>query len=86
MVEEMQSYYRIARARYIDNIVIQVVDRHLLRKLRDLFEPDWMEDTELYNLITSDPHTDERRRARNVVAERRKNMKHCLIRLESLEM
>jgi hypothetical protein len=76
---------QIARARYIDNIVIQVVERRLLSKLRDLFEQDWMEDPEVYKRVTYDPNTNDRRREKEVAEEKRKNLRNCLIQLESLD-
>ncbi|KIW06705.1 hypothetical protein, variant [Verruconis gallopava] len=85
MIEEMLIYYRIARARYIDNVIIQVVERCLLSKLRNLFEQDWMEDENVYRRVTHDPGSDDRRRKKEAAEERRKSLRDCLIRLESLD-
>lgn len=44
-----------------------------------------MEDSEVYERVTYDPKTDDRRREKEGVEERCKNLKDCLIRLESLD-
>lgn len=46
------------RDTYIDNVVVQVVQRCLLRGFDDLFRHDWMYNNALFDKITKDPNKD----------------------------
>jgi hypothetical protein len=64
----LHAYWRVAFPRFVDNIIIQVVERHLLGRkgpLR-LFNRDWinlLEDEELENLVGDDEKTINDRKA-----------------------
>jgi hypothetical protein len=77
---------QIARARYIDNIITQVVERCLLSTLSECFSPAWLHEPAVFKLVTDDPNTEDRRREKETVDERRKNLKDCLVRLEMLDV
>ncbi|PNP52217.1 hypothetical protein THARTR1_07426 [Trichoderma harzianum] len=50
--------YKKSRETYIDNIVVQVVQRCLLRGFDDLFTDDWISNDALFEEITNDPNKD----------------------------
>lgn len=36
----LNAYYKVARKTFVDNVCVQVVERHLLRTLADVFSPE----------------------------------------------
>ncbi|OCK95233.1 uncharacterized protein K441DRAFT_658608 [Cenococcum geophilum 1.58] len=70
MMEEMLIYYNITRDRYINNVIIQVVGRHLLDDLDKEFRIDWFRRPEIFNRVTRDPHLEGRRRECDKVKNR----------------
>ncbi|KAF3939193.1 hypothetical protein ABW19_dt0202817 [Dactylella cylindrospora] len=39
--DSLRAYYRIARRRIVDGIIIQVFERKVLRRILDLYDPGW---------------------------------------------
>lgn len=37
---DLIAYYKVARKTFVDNVCVQVVERHLLRNLADVFSPE----------------------------------------------
>ncbi|KAJ4864748.1 dynamin family domain-containing protein [Trichoderma breve] len=57
-LENLMLVYKKCRDTYIDNVVVQVVQRCLLRGFDDLFRHDWMYNNALFDKITKDPNKD----------------------------
>jgi hypothetical protein len=50
---------KFVRDCYIDNVILQVVEHHLLTGLDEEFSPDWIRDADLFDRVTRDPKHDQ---------------------------
>ncbi|KAF1815442.1 hypothetical protein P152DRAFT_511593 [Eremomyces bilateralis CBS 781.70] len=82
MIQDMLIYYNISRDRFIDNVLIQVVERHLLVGLRKVFQLDWIDDDALFEQVYHDPDHETNLRKKRILGERRKNLRNCLASFE----
>ncbi|KAK6538210.1 hypothetical protein TWF694_011091 [Orbilia ellipsospora] len=55
--DDLRAYYRIARRRIVDTIIIQVFERKVLRKFLELYDPKWAAGltTEELKVLASEP-------------------------------
>lgn len=61
----LNAYYKVARKTFVDNVCVQVVERHLLRNLTDVFSPEMvigLSDDELHKVGGESETTQERRK------------------------
>lgn len=77
--------HQIARDRYVDNVVIQVVERNLLFDLDQVLFPTWLWDEEIFSLVTDDPKRQDRLKERERVQQNRDKLYDLFLDLESLE-
>jgi GTP-binding protein EngB required for normal cell division len=57
-LDEMLAYYRGARTRFVDDVVVQVIERHLVGELCDIFSPSdvsEMSESEVTNIAEESP-------------------------------
>ena len=74
---------QIARARFIDNVIVQVVERRLLRKLEKIFSPSWIGDKSMFEAVTTDPYSEDKRKEANELKEKVEGLEKCLDDLRS---
>lgn len=61
----LKAYFKVARKTFVDNVCIQVVKKHLLRNLTDVFSPEMVirfSDDELHKVGGKSETTQERRK------------------------
>lgn len=61
----LNAYYKVARKTFVDNVCVQVVERHLLRNLANVFSPEMvigLSDHELHHIGGEREITQERRK------------------------
>jgi hypothetical protein len=56
----LKSSMQIARARFIDNVIVQVVERRLLKDLEKIFLSGWIEEGSKFIAVTTDPRMEDR--------------------------
>ncbi|EXJ75299.1 uncharacterized protein A1O5_01995 [Cladophialophora psammophila CBS 110553] len=73
--KRMIIYYEIAREVFIDNVVVQVVERHLLRPLHTLFQGDFGVDKDVFTRAVDAERDQNLTARRNALNERIKRLK-----------
>ncbi|KAH7323577.1 hypothetical protein BKA65DRAFT_481387 [Rhexocercosporidium sp. MPI-PUGE-AT-0058] len=63
------TLYMKCRETYIDNMLVQVVQRNLLRNFEDLFTHEWIDDEAKFNGIIEDPDRSGRLEKQNKLKE-----------------
>ncbi|KAK6362559.1 hypothetical protein TWF730_000017 [Orbilia blumenaviensis] len=80
--DDLRAYYRIARRRIVDSIIIQIFERKIMRKILDLYSPEWagtLTDTELDSLANEPRKITQERQD---LAQSLKTLKLALFTLE----
>ncbi|KAH8724845.1 P-loop containing nucleoside triphosphate hydrolase protein [Phaeosphaeriaceae sp. PMI808] len=85
LTQQMLIYYKIARARFIDNVIIQVVERRLLKGLETIFLPDWIEDGSTFAAVTTDPRSEDRLQKAKKLSKDIASLEECLKELRSVQ-
>jgi len=83
LLREMLIYYNIARDVFVDNVLIQVIERHLLNKIHRDFRDGMGVTRERFNQIWRDEGHDARVIKRDEVQKERDTLWECLNKVES---
>ncbi|OAL40381.1 hypothetical protein AYO20_00117 [Fonsecaea nubica] len=73
--KRMIIYYEISREVFVDNVVVQVVERHLLRPLHTLFQGDFGVDKDVFTRAVDAERDQNLTARRNTLNERIKRLK-----------